>query len=242
MDVFNLHGDEWNRTEERDGWRSKDVWVGQRMNAELIGGSMYELEPGHKLFPYHTHHANEEWLLVVRGQPTLRTADGEQELREGDVAVFRRGKDGFHQVTNRTDSPIRILMISTLIAPDIVEYPDSGKVGARNAGASGSSSAGPGRCWTTGTARTEESCARRCERGASAWACLPRLASPPLPRRAAEQRPVGHQARLPGSGARIGSFASSDRCPGSHRHPFQIGRAVSGVRARLSRGGGRHAR
>jgi uncharacterized cupin superfamily protein len=63
----------------------------------------------------------------------LRTADGEQELREGDVAVFRRGKDGFHQVTNRTDSPIRILMISTLIAPDIVEYPDSGKVGARSA-------------------------------------------------------------------------------------------------------------
>ena len=133
MDVFNLHGDEWNRTEERDGWRSKDVWVGQRLNAELIGGSMYELEPGHRLFPYHTHHANEEWLLVVRGQPTLRTADGEQELREGDVAVFRRGKDGFHQVANRTDSPIRILMISTLIAPDIVEYPDSGKVGARNA-------------------------------------------------------------------------------------------------------------
>jgi uncharacterized cupin superfamily protein len=133
MDVFNLHGDEWNRTEERDGWRSKDVWVGQRLNAELIGGSMYELEPGHKLFPYHTHHANEEWLLVLRGQPTLRTADGEQELREGDVAVFRRGKDGFHQVANRTDSPIRILMISTLIAPEIVEYPDSGKVGARSA-------------------------------------------------------------------------------------------------------------
>ena len=133
MDMFNLRGDEWDRTEERDGWRSKDVWVGQRLDAELIGGSMYELEPGHKLFPYHTHHANEEWLLVLRGQPTLRTADGEQELKEGDVAVFRRGKDGFHQVTNRTGAPIRILMISTLVAPDIVEYPDSGKVGARSA-------------------------------------------------------------------------------------------------------------
>jgi uncharacterized cupin superfamily protein len=133
MDVFNLHGDEWDRVEERDGWHSKDVWVGRRLKAELIGGSMYELEPGHKLFPYHTHHANEEWLVVLRGQPTLRTAHGEQELREGDVAVFRRGKDGFHQVANRTESPIRILMISTLLAPDIVEYADSGKVGARGA-------------------------------------------------------------------------------------------------------------
>ncbi|HYT52196.1 MAG TPA: cupin domain-containing protein [Gaiellaceae bacterium] len=132
MDVVNLHGDEWERTEEREGWRSKDAWIGARLKAELIGASMYELEPGNRLWPYHTHHANEEWLLVVRGQPTLRSADGEQELREGDVVCFRRGKDGLHQVSNRTDSPIRILMISTLIAPDIVEYPDSGKIGARS--------------------------------------------------------------------------------------------------------------
>ena len=133
MDVFNLNGDEWDRVEDREGWHSKDVWVGRRLNAELIGGSMYELEPGHKLFPYHTHHANEEWLLVLRGEPTLRTADGEQELREGDVAVFRRGKNGFHQVVNRTDAPIRVLMISTLLMPELVEYPDSGKIGARSA-------------------------------------------------------------------------------------------------------------
>ena len=99
MDVFNLHGDEWNRTEDRDGWRSKDVWVGHRLNAELIGGSMYELEPGHKLFPYHTHHANEEWLLVVRGQPTLRTRTASRSCGKATSSVFRRGKDGFHQVT-----------------------------------------------------------------------------------------------------------------------------------------------
>jgi uncharacterized cupin superfamily protein len=132
MDVFNLDSDTWDRTEEREGWRSKDAWVGAKLNAELIGASMYELEAGNKLWPYHTHHANEEWLLVVRGQPTLRTAEGEHELREGDVVCFRRGKDGFHQVMNRTDEPIRVLMISTLIAPDIVEYADSGKVGARS--------------------------------------------------------------------------------------------------------------
>jgi uncharacterized cupin superfamily protein len=135
MDVVNLDTAEWDRTEEREGWRSKDAWIGARLDAELIGGSMYELEPGNKLWPYHTHHANEEWLLVVSGQPTLRSADGEQDLREGDVVCFRRGKTGFHQVINHTDSPIRVLMISTLIAPDIVEYPDSGKIGARSVAA-----------------------------------------------------------------------------------------------------------
>jgi hypothetical protein len=27
--VFNLNGDEWDRTEDREGWRSKDAWVGR---------------------------------------------------------------------------------------------------------------------------------------------------------------------------------------------------------------------
>ena len=133
MDVFNLHGDEWDRVEEREGWRSRDAWVGARLGAELIGASLYELDPGDRLWPYHTHHANEEWLIVVSGTPTLRTPDGEQELREGDVACFRRGPDGAHQVSNRTGSPVRVLMLSTLLAPEIVEYLDTGKIGTRDA-------------------------------------------------------------------------------------------------------------
>jgi len=131
--IFNLHGDEWDRDEDRPGWRSKDAWVGRRIGAELLGGSLYELAPGDRLYPYHTHHANEEWLLVVGGEPTLRTPEGEQALREGDVVAFPRGEEGLHQVINRTETPIRVLMLSTMIAPDIVDYPDSGKLGARNA-------------------------------------------------------------------------------------------------------------
>jgi uncharacterized cupin superfamily protein len=128
MKIFNLNGDEWNRVEERDGWRSKDAWVGARIDAELIGGSMYELEPGNRLWPYHTHHGNEEWMIVLRGRPTLRTPEGEEQLTEGDVVAFRRGKQGAHQVRNDTEAPVRLLMLSTLLAPDIVEYLDSGKV------------------------------------------------------------------------------------------------------------------
>lgn len=131
MRIFNLHSAEWDRTEDREGWRSKDAWVGHRIGAELIGGSVYELEAGDRLWPYHTHHANEEWVIVVQGNPTLRTPDGEQTLREGDVVCFPRGKQGAHQVINRTATAIRVLMLSTLIAPDVVEYLDSGKIGAR---------------------------------------------------------------------------------------------------------------
>src|SRR6187455_733228 len=128
MDVFNLNADEWDRVEEREGWRSKDAWVGAKIGAELLGGSLYDLEPGDRLWPYHTHHANEEWMIVLRGRPTLRTPEGEQELQEGDVVCFKRGREGLHQVRNATEKPIRVLMLSTLLAPDVVEYADSGKV------------------------------------------------------------------------------------------------------------------
>jgi len=132
MKIFNLYSDEWDEPRDREGWRIKEAFVGHHIGGELLGASMSEVEPGNKLWPYHTHHANEEWVIVLRGEPTLRTHEGERQLREGDVVAFPRGNDGAHQIRNDTDVPIRVLMLSTLIAPDIVEYLDSGKVGARS--------------------------------------------------------------------------------------------------------------
>ena len=94
--------------------------------------AVWELAAGATLGPYHLHHGTDELLIVLRGRPTLRTPDGEHGLREGDVVAFPRGKEGAHQIKNGTDEPIRVLMLSTLIAPDLVEYLDSGKIGARS--------------------------------------------------------------------------------------------------------------
>ena len=132
MKVFNLYGDDWDETRDRDGWRMKEAFVGHHIGGGLIGASMSEVEPGNKHWPYHTHHANEEWVIVLRGEPTLRTPEGERVLKEGDVVCFPRGNDGAHQIINSTDSPIRVLMLSSMVAPDIVEYADTGKVFATN--------------------------------------------------------------------------------------------------------------
>ena len=133
MDVFNLHGDEWNDEVVHAGHAFRDAYVGERIGAELIGGSLYEVPPGKKLWPYHLHHANEEWVVVVRGRPTLRTPAGERELAEGDVACFLRGPDGAHQIVNRSAEPVRVLMLSTELSPEVLEYPDSGKTSATDA-------------------------------------------------------------------------------------------------------------
>jgi len=130
MKVFNLYNDELGNSNEREGWNFRAAKVGEHIGGELLGAGLYEAEPGNKVWPYHTHHANEEWLLVVRGRPTLRTPEGVCELDEGAVVCFPRGKAGAHQVWNGSDSPIRVLMLSTLVTPEIVEYLDTGKVGA----------------------------------------------------------------------------------------------------------------
>jgi uncharacterized cupin superfamily protein len=133
MQIFNLLGNDWNETCDREGWRSKQAWVGHRIGGELLGAGVSEVEPGSRLWPYHTHHANEEWVLVLRGAPTLRTPEGERVLHEGDVVCFPRGKDGAHQIINRSDEPIRVVMLSSRVNPDVVEYLDTGKVLAKDA-------------------------------------------------------------------------------------------------------------
>jgi uncharacterized cupin superfamily protein len=127
MEIANVFTVECDEGMEHEGFRIRETQIGPRIGADLIGGSIYDVDPGKKLWPYHLHQANEEWLVVLRGRPTLRTPEGERELAEGDVACFPRGAAGAHLVRNATEEPVRILMLSTLIVPDVVEYPDSGK-------------------------------------------------------------------------------------------------------------------
>jgi uncharacterized cupin superfamily protein len=134
MKIFNLYGDTWDEPRDREGWRINEAFVGHHIGGELIGASMSEVEPGSKLWPYHTHHANEEWVIVLRGAPTLRTPEGEHVLKEGDVVCFPRGKNGAHQISNGTDAPVRVLMLSSMVGPEIVEYLDTGKVWATSVG------------------------------------------------------------------------------------------------------------
>ncbi len=94
----------------------------------MLGATVYELPPGEKSFPYHYEYANEEWLLVVAGRPTLRTPEGEHELAPGDVVCFPEGPEGAHQVRNGTEDPVRIVFLSTKRTPAVAVYPDSDKL------------------------------------------------------------------------------------------------------------------
>jgi uncharacterized cupin superfamily protein len=81
--------------------------------------------------PFHFHHGSEELLVVLRDRPTLRTGARSRELVEGEAVHFPAGPEGVHGVSNETSSPVRYLMASTLVSPEVAEYPDLGQITAQ---------------------------------------------------------------------------------------------------------------
>jgi uncharacterized cupin superfamily protein len=109
---------------EKPGYR----WRRKRVAGDHRAASLYELAPGESTFPYHYELGNDELLVVVTGRPTLRTPEGERELRPGDCVLFPSGPSGAHKLTNQSTGPTRLLLVSNFAMPRGAVQPDSGKI------------------------------------------------------------------------------------------------------------------
>lgn len=127
---------DWKRAETEptggpEGFSGRAAVIGKAIGAEHLAGQLIVLEPGDRPFPYHWEAGQEEWLLVLGGEPSVRTPDGEYALRPGDVVCFPVGPAGAHAVSNPGSAPARLIIFSNRSTPNVVVYPDSGKVGVR---------------------------------------------------------------------------------------------------------------
>ena len=116
--------------DDPDGYHTSYARIGPLIGASKLGLSLYELPPGQSICPYHYETGEEEWLIALVGAPTLRTPDGERELRPWDTVFFPAGEEGAHKVTNETDDVVRVAIWSNRVNPNTSIYPDSQKVGA----------------------------------------------------------------------------------------------------------------
>jgi uncharacterized cupin superfamily protein len=125
-DEPNIHQPEWDAEMPEAPFRAKAMRAGARAGSQELGATLYEIDPGGAISPYHFHHANEELLVVLAGSPEVRTPAGRRRLDAGAVIAFARGEDGAHAVTNPGPEPARILLVSTMRFPDVAEHVDTG--------------------------------------------------------------------------------------------------------------------
>jgi len=102
--------------------------ISEALGSTAFAMVVYDVPPGGASAPYHYEY-EEEWLLVVEGEITVRAPDGEHALERGDLVRFPAGPDGAHNVMNRSDAPARALLFSrTGPGVAVVVYPDSDTV------------------------------------------------------------------------------------------------------------------
>lgn len=103
--------------------------LGVPAGGEMLGASLYKLMPNAKAFPYHFHYANEEAIFVIEGEGTLRVSNENLKIMQGDYIAIPKGPENPHQIINTSEKLLIYLSFSTMISPDVMEYPDSKKVG-----------------------------------------------------------------------------------------------------------------
>jgi uncharacterized cupin superfamily protein len=126
----NINDPDFDEPRVRDGFHALRARISRQAGAERLGLSLWEVQPGQAAYPYHYHHTEEEMILVLAGTASLRTPEGLRDLPEGEVVALLRGEGGAHQIANRGTGVLRFLAFSNHGEPDIVIYPDSGKLGA----------------------------------------------------------------------------------------------------------------
>jgi uncharacterized cupin superfamily protein len=68
-------------------------------------------------------------VIVLDGEPSLRTPEGTRTLARGEAVRFGLGEEGAHQIFNATEQNVALLAISSNGRPDVIVYPDTNRIG-----------------------------------------------------------------------------------------------------------------
>jgi len=91
-----------------------------------FGVNRVELQPGKWSTNRHWHRNNDELVVVISGELTLVTDDGEEILRAGDCVGFKAGEENAHHLQNRGTEPAIYYDIGGRDPWDVSTFPDIG--------------------------------------------------------------------------------------------------------------------
>ncbi len=99
-----------------------------RKDGRKIGIAYEELPPGKQSVPFHYHLLEEEHLIALEGEATLRLGEERHRIKAGDYVGFPAGQRAGHCLVNDGNAPFRYIVIGDHEPNDVCVYPDSNKV------------------------------------------------------------------------------------------------------------------
>lgn len=130
--MANIYEPDWDAERDAPPWRWRRAFVGRQAGSRQLGASLFEIAPGAASFQLHAHFHNEELIVVLAGTPVLTTLEGERTLAAGEVVACPAGRAGAHRLDNRTTEPVRVLVCSTMLAPEINQMFEDGDYWVRD--------------------------------------------------------------------------------------------------------------
>lgn len=128
--VINIDEVEFETYRHGENYQGQIGHMGNVIGSEKIGCRLMVVPPGKKGYPYHNHRANEEMFYIIEGTGKYRFGDNEYDLKKGDlVSAPAGGNETAHQIVNNSDFPLKYLAMSTMYTPDVIEYPQTDKIG-----------------------------------------------------------------------------------------------------------------
>ncbi len=127
--ILNIEKASFQKWSHGDQFEFETAWVAIALNSKKLGYNVTVIPPGKRAFPYHAHHGNEEMFFVLEGNGRIRIDGSVHRIRKGDFVSLPPGPGSAHQIINDSKRPLRYLAVSTMESPEVVEYPDSGKIG-----------------------------------------------------------------------------------------------------------------
>lgn len=112
----------------RYGSRCRVLSDSRGADQRKIGVSVEELAPGKQSVPFHFHMLEEEHIIGLDGEATLRLGDQRHPIRAGDYVCFPAGQRAGHCLINEGDKPFRFIMIGDNEPNEVCVYPDSKKI------------------------------------------------------------------------------------------------------------------
>lgn len=113
-----------------DRFEARLAPISARTGATKLGYRLAVVPPGKRAWPFHSHQANEEMFFILEGEGSYRLGGETLPIRAGDFIVAPAGgEETAHQIVNSSAMPLKYLCVSTMLEPDVMQYPDSGKLG-----------------------------------------------------------------------------------------------------------------